>query len=126
MNVTCPGYPFTFNPLACADCGGRCCNGGSGNIWVSGKEIEAISLTLSLAIKDFMDAYLRKIGYKFTIKELKLNDNYACVFYDDMKDGCTIYDVRPEQCRTFPFWPYFRDNPLEAVEECPGVKLLDQ
>ncbi|MFA6011453.1 MAG: YkgJ family cysteine cluster protein [Desulfobacteraceae bacterium] len=124
MTITCPGYPYTFNPEACADCGGRCCNGDSGNIWVSRKEIETISLTLNMNTQEFIDVYLRKIDYKFSIKELKSKENYACVFYDESKGGCTIYDVRPEQCRTFPFWPYFKDKPLEAVEECPGVKMI--
>jgi Fe-S-cluster containining protein len=126
MTLTCPGYSYTFNPDACKDCGGRCCNGDSGNIWVNRKEIEAIAFLLNMDIPAFIDIYLRKIGYKFSIKELKSKENYACVFYDESKDGCTIYDVRPEQCRTFPFWPYFKDKPKDAAEECPGVKVINE
>ncbi|MGO9511534.1 MAG: YkgJ family cysteine cluster protein [Mycobacterium sp.] len=45
-----------------------------------------------------------------------------CVFYDK-EAGCTIYSVRPRQCRTWPFWQSNVGNP-EAWEEtcrvCPG------
>lgn len=121
MTLSAPDYPYRFNPLACETCGGRCCNGESGNIWVNIREIEAIALALTMDTGDFIETYLRKIDYKFSIKELKSKDNYACVFYDETKNGCTIYDVRPEQCRTFPFWPYYKDKPEEAAAECPGV-----
>jgi Fe-S-cluster containining protein len=32
---------------------------------------------------------------------LTLKPNGDCIFW---QDGCTIYPVRPRQCRTFPFW----------------------
>ena len=38
--------------------------------------------------------------------------------------GCTIYPVRPRQCRTFPFWPENLESPEaweEATETCHGV-----
>ena len=115
-------YPFTFDPQACTSCEGRCCNGGSGNIWVNKREIEAISQVLGMDTGAFITTYLRKISYRYSIVELKSEGNYACVFYDEIKRGCTIYDVRPEQCRTFPFWPYFKEQPEEVFNECPGVK----
>ena len=38
--------------------------------------------------------------------------------------GCTVYQSRPLQCRTFPFWPEHVASP-EAWERlagsCPGV-----
>ncbi len=44
-----------------------------------------------------------------------------CLFYDD---GCSIYPVRPDQCKTYPFW--FEN--LRSVKkwrrlsrECPGI-----
>lgn len=119
-------YPFEFNPDACKTCEGRCCNGESGNIWVGKKEITSISGYLNLSPEDFVDQYLRKKGYRFTLIELKQNDNYACVFYAKDKNACNVYPVRPEQCRTFPFWPYFKTHPSDACEECPGVLELEE
>lgn len=116
-------YQFTFNPAACSQCKGLCCNGEKGNIWVNKKEIIAIADFLKTDPKVFISNYLRKIGYRYSIKELKTGDNYACLFFDNKKNGCSIYDVRPEQCKTFPFWPFFKNNPELAIKECPGVVL---
>jgi Fe-S-cluster containining protein len=121
MTESRKGYSYDFDPEACRTCGGRCCNGESGNIWVNPREIEAISHLLGMAAQDFIELYLRKTGYRFSIKELKSDGNYSCVFYDSGRGGCTVYEARPEQCRTFPFWPYFKDNVAELLAECPGV-----
>ena len=65
---------------------------------------------------------LFKAGYKYSIKERQISkDSYACVFFDLNKKQCSIYDVRPTQCRTFPFWEYFKNNIEEVKEECPAI-----
>lgn len=81
----------------------------------------AIASFIGIDVSEFIDSYLRKVGYRYSIKELKKNDNYACLFFDVEKNGCGIYDVRPEQCRTYPFWPFFKENPDVVVKECPGA-----
>ncbi|NLO17741.1 MAG: YkgJ family cysteine cluster protein, partial [Arcobacter butzleri] len=30
----------------------------------------------------------------------------------------------PTQCRSFPFWDYFKDNITEVQKECPAIKIL--
>eukprot|EP00978_Attheya_sp_CCMP212_P013077 scaffold32658_cov43-Attheya_sp.AAC.1 len=45
---------------------------------------------------------------------LKRNDG-ACTFLDPLGQ-CGIYDVRPVQCSTYPFWPSLLEDP-EAWEE---------
>ncbi|MBW2259743.1 MAG: YkgJ family cysteine cluster protein [Deltaproteobacteria bacterium] len=53
--------------------------------------------------------------------------SFHCLFFDEKNRRCSIYDVRPTQCRTFPFWEYFRDNPDEILKECPGAcSILDK
>jgi Fe-S-cluster containining protein len=32
---------------------------------------------------------------------LRIQPNGDCIFWNE---GCSIYPVRPRQCRTFPFW----------------------
>jgi len=34
------GFNFRFNPEAYRECQGKCCNGASGNIFVSSKEVK--------------------------------------------------------------------------------------
>ena len=119
-------FIFKFNPEACLTCDGICCNGEKGFIWVNKEEIKAIAVFLGIDTRKFIDTYLRKKNYRYSIKELKTGDNYACLFFDRDKDGCTIYDVRPEQCRTYPFWPFFTKNPQVVLDECPGVALIEE
>jgi hypothetical protein len=116
------GFNFEFNTDGCESCQGRCCTGESGYIWVNSKEIEAIASFLKLDIDEFKKFYLNKVNYKFSIKERELDiDNFACLFFEN--NSCSIYEVRPAQCRTFPFWDYFKENINEVLKECPATKL---
>jgi len=114
-------YPYAFDSNACATCEGRCCTGESGYIYVSKSEIFAIAEVLEMDVNEFALKYLFKKGYKYSIKENKINDSYECVFYDRESNGCKIYNVRPNQCKTFPFWDYYKTRVDELKLECPGI-----
>jgi len=115
------GFSYKFDASACQECQGKCCSGGSGYIFVNKNEIIAISAFLNLDVNDFAVKYLFKKGYKYSIKEQKFNDSYECVFYNATKNACNIYEVRPTQCITFPFWDYYKSRVNELKEECPGI-----
>lgn len=115
------GFPYAFNPKACETCEGRCCTGESGYIYVTKEEIFAIAELLNMDVNDFAIKYLFQKGYKYSIRENKIGDSYECVFYDRKTNGCQIYLSRPKQCRTFPFWDYFKTRVDELKEECPGI-----
>ncbi|OIP54912.1 MAG: zinc/iron-chelating domain-containing protein [Helicobacteraceae bacterium CG2_30_36_10] len=115
------GFDYAFDSSACSTCQGRCCTGESGYIYVTKEEIEKISQLLNLDIKEFVAKYLFKTDHEYSIKEKMHNDSYECMFYDRASNGCTIYDVRPLQCRTFPFWSYFKTRVDELKLECPGI-----
>jgi len=120
--ITKEGFDFSFNPKACEECGGRCCTGESGYIWVNPLEMQKIANFLNISLEEFKKFYLIKVDYKFSIKEKKLEENnYACIFFDEKTSRCTIYPVRPLQCRTFPFWEQFKNNEDEVRKECPGI-----
>jgi Fe-S-cluster containining protein len=115
------GFGFGFDPEACDTCPGNCCIGTAGFIWVSGAEIQGISEFLGQRTDDFKQDYVRQIGLKFYLKELAVRGSLHCVFFDDEAKRCSIYSVRPEQCRTFPFWEHFKKQVEEVMAECPGV-----
>ena len=115
------GFNYAFNPKACESCQGKCCTGESGYIYVNKTEIENISTLLDMPIKEFVNQYLFKKMYKYSIKEVVYNGSYECVFYDRESNGCTIYDARPMQCKTFPFWDYYKTRVEELKLECEGV-----
>lgn len=115
------GYPYAFDADACATCEGRCCTGESGYIYVTKNEITKIAEVLKMDVNDFRVKYLYQKGYKYSIKENKYNDSYECVFYDRESNGCRIYNARPNQCKTFPFWDYYKTRVDELKKECPGI-----
>lgn len=119
------GFPYAFEPSACDTCAGNCCIGESGYIWINAQEINTLATHLDISLEELRSKYLEKKGYKYSIKEVKLaEDNYACVFFNLEKKQCTIYEARPIQCRTFPFWDYFKENTQEVYEECPAIRTI--
>ena len=62
---------------------------------------------------------MRLVGDRFSLIEKPGGD---CIFWDKQA-GCTVYPARPDQCRTWPFWPenVARRKDWEHVcEVCPG------
>ncbi len=116
------GYAFGFDPAACAACGGACCTGESGYIWAKYDEIEKMADFLELSVEDFGKMYLRKVKHRYSLTEKPIGEeDFACVFFDVDQKRCTIYPVRPRQCRTFPFWEQYKNNEQEVRDECPGI-----
>jgi len=123
--LTKEGYPFAFDATGCDSCEGNCCIGESGNIWVNKTEINNLANFLDVDLEQLAQKYIEKRGYNYSIRELKLSeDNYACIFFNLEKKACSIYEVRPSQCRSFPFWDYFKKNIDEVKKECPAIKEL--
>jgi hypothetical protein len=116
------GYDFKFQPSACYECGGKCCTGESGYIWAKYQEIENMAEFLSLSIDEFASKYLKKVKHRYSLVEKQIGENdYACIFFNTTTKMCEIYDVRPTQCRTFPFWEQFKGNEDEVKKECIGI-----
>jgi Fe-S-cluster containining protein len=106
--------------FSCTRCG-ACCTGAPGYVWVNPDEIRQIAEFRGETIEQVRKNYVRLVGMGLSLTELPNGD---CVFYDRGGRGCTIYPVRPRQCRSWPFW----DSNLrtaEAWEEtcqiCPGA-----
>ena len=119
------GFDFRFNPLVCDYCGGRCCYGEHGYIWLNNTEIREIATFLNIKIETFISDYLRKENGKYTIKDIKFQNYYSCLFFDRVERLCSIYSVRPVQCRTFPFWDLYKEDSEPLFTECQGVEELN-
>ncbi|MBI2809856.1 MAG: YkgJ family cysteine cluster protein [Candidatus Melainabacteria bacterium] len=107
----------------CTGCG-KCCTGFPGTVWVSDEEIEALAKTLNISPEEFARKYTRRIGNRLSLKEHART--YSCVFLDGKK--CTVYDARPKQCRTFPWWSENLDSPeewKETASNCEGIDSPD-
>ncbi|MDR1363869.1 MAG: YkgJ family cysteine cluster protein [Spirochaetaceae bacterium] len=99
-----------------------CCRAGPGFVFLSKTDALTISEFLDMPLREFIQVYCRWVewsdGARLSLKEKSSLD---CIFW---KDGCLIYEARPIQCRTYPFW----DSMLESEETwlsasacCPGV-----
>jgi len=103
----------------CTGCG-DCCTGAPGFVWVNGQEIEAIAKRMGMSIEAFEARYVRKVGIRKSLVEYENGD---CVFFDGNSRKCSVYEDRPRQCRTWPFWQSNVATPeawKQTCAACPG------
>jgi hypothetical protein len=103
----------------CTQCG-NCCSGAPGFVWVDEEQIQAIADYLKIPLGEMRVMHTRRAMGRISLREYANGD---CVFLDPQKRNCTIYPVRPKQCRTWPFWNSTLEN--EAAWQslqpgCPG------
>jgi Fe-S-cluster containining protein len=75
---------------------------------------------LGVSTSAFTRKYCDKLGPAFHLKEDGVNPD--CMFLVDKR--CSIYEARPVQCRTWPFWPEVMPAKAwkkEVMSFCPGV-----
>jgi hypothetical protein len=112
--------------FTCTQCG-NCCTGPSGYVWFDQAELTAMAEYLGISEEQFIDRHTRRRGRRLSLTECKTRFGYDCVFLErdaSGRTGCSIYPVRPKQCRTWPFWPENLESPenyLHAADRCPGM-----
>jgi Fe-S-cluster containining protein len=112
------GVTFRCEGVSC----GNCCSGkkGSGRVWLAEAEMHRLAAFLKLDFDAFTRRYVRGVGLRYSLLE---RPNSDCVFYVP-DQGCTVYAARPNQCRTYPFWPAVMASPETWDAEkaaCPGI-----
>jgi Fe-S-cluster containining protein len=117
---TSPDLPWYADGLAfeCTRCG-KCCTGEPGYVWVTDQELEAIAGFLGQPLGEVRELYSRRARGRRSLRERANGD---CVFWHWEK-GCTIYPVRPPQCRSWPFWDSNLATPDDwdrTCQQCPG------
>jgi Fe-S-cluster containining protein len=110
-------------PFKCTGCG-KCCSGPPGYVWVTVEEMEAMAAALKISMEEFTRQYVRRRNNRYALIEKKTpQGNYDCVFLEGGK-MCRVYEARPTQCRTFPFWPENLTSEeawMLAAHECEGI-----
>jgi Fe-S-cluster containining protein len=122
------GLQFT-----CSQCG-NCCTGGPGHVWVSDEELDRLAEYLKLSRQQVIEQFCRHVNGKYTLDERRTAEGkYDCIFLKETKPAttgsparksCSIYSVRPLQCRTWPFWPSLLASKLawdHAGQTCLGI-----
>lgn len=102
---------------------GKCCTsrGGYGFVYLTDDDQKRFAKHFKLTRAQFIQKYCgKKNGHVHLIDPPEMKGD--CMFLDDKK--CTVYEARPEHCRTWPFWPE-NMNPRtwnnEIASFCPGV-----
>ncbi|MDR2433205.1 MAG: YkgJ family cysteine cluster protein [Treponema sp.] len=116
--------PFFASGLrfSCKRCS-ACCRHESGFVFLSKRDLSLLAVERQMGYTEFVKVYCRWVpgergGECLSLKE---KSNYDCIFWDQ---GCTVYEVRPVQCRTFPFWRNVLSSPTAwelAASGCPGI-----
>jgi uncharacterized protein len=127
------GLQFT-----CTQCG-NCCTGAPGFVWISREEIILLAEHLKITPEETVEQYCHKVAGKWSLRENRnpAHGGYDCIFMKEIpaeksaasgvaqsRRICSIYPVRPLQCRTWPFWPELLESKEAwnaASRKCPGM-----
>jgi uncharacterized protein len=101
---------------------GQCCvsHGEFGYVFMNLKDRQRMAKELKLTTAVFTKKYCDKLNGVFHLKEDPKKP--ACMFLKDKR--CSVYQGRPTQCRTWPFWPEVMSAKVwkkEVAQFCPGV-----
>lgn len=113
--------------FSCTMCG-HCCTGPEGYVLVSDAEAAALARRLGLSVEAFLARYTRETAQGRSLTESRTDAGFDCIFLDRQKFPgkavCGVYEDRPAQCRTWPFWPSnlrTRASWERAKRVCPGM-----
>jgi uncharacterized protein len=106
----------------CTRCS-RCCRHTPGYVFLSSADLETLLEATGLGRDELMRRYCRKVDMGLARRvSLKEKPNLDCIFWEN--GGCSVYEARPLQCRSFPFWSSCvssRDEWELHAAQCPGI-----
>jgi Fe-S-cluster containining protein len=99
---------------------GGCCmtRGKYGYVYLSFNDRRRLAEHFNISLAEFTARYTKKVDGLY---ELNYTDK-DCPFLENSR--CGVYQARPWQCRTWPFWPENMDQAVwdrEVAPWCPGV-----
>ena len=102
-----------------------CCRFDSGYVFLSEHDLERMAEGLGQPASVVAKTYCRRVQLG-PVSRLSLQEqpNKDCVFW--VNGECSIYEHRPLQCRSYPFWPAHLGSRHEwdhLERECPGVNI---
>jgi Fe-S-cluster containining protein len=101
---------------------GQCCvsHGEYGFVYMTLDDRKRMAKHLKMSLAAFNEKHCEETDGFYHLKESK--ERPECMFLKDKR--CTVYEGRPTQCRTWPFWPEVMSAKTwkkEVASFCPGV-----
>ncbi|MEQ8844729.1 MAG: YkgJ family cysteine cluster protein [Phycisphaerales bacterium] len=113
--------------FSCTMCG-NCCTGAPGTVALEDADVVALSNRLGLEREAFVAGYTKPMDGGLSLNERLTAFGWDCVFLDRTavpgKAVCGVYEDRPLQCRTWPFWKANLASErawASASRTCPGM-----
>ncbi|MEM9801577.1 MAG: YkgJ family cysteine cluster protein [Planctomycetota bacterium] len=120
--------PFRFSCHRC----GRCCSAGEGHVWLAEGEVERMAATRGMSEDAFRAQFVRTVPdprregrLAEALRERSEGEGGRCSLLEGT-NVCSVYEARPEHCRTFPYWTSVLDDAdgfERARATCPGIRI---
>ncbi|KAL3666853.1 hypothetical protein V7S43_007803 [Phytophthora oleae] len=116
----------------CTACG-KCCTGSGGRVRVNERELEELAEATDSSVVEFKRRFTHAVeevvdGQKREQLVLRQTpDDKHCIFLQGSK--CSVYQARPTQCRTFPWWPQNLVSDYDwqlAAADCEGIHVEEE
>lgn len=120
-----PFYRKAALRFHCTGCG-KCCHGNPDThyIAIGDREAARIQRHLKMSLEKFLSTFTEVLPWgEYGIR---LRPDGACPFLLD--EQCQIYQLRPAQCQTYPFWPEVVETNKDWLSEarrCEGINHGD-
>eukprot|EP01040_Poterioochromonas_malhamensis_P011595 gene11595-12647_t len=114
--------------FSCTGCG-RCCQN-DGEVWFNLEEFTELAMSLNMPAETAMELYVDEVKSDWVKMKNKvvatpsnswipnlIQDSDQCIFLGSDGKACSIYDQRPIQCRTYPYWPRLLKDVKEWKKE---------
>ncbi len=100
---------------------GNCCTsrGEYGYVYLTRKDRKNLAEFFKTTTREFTHQYCAQSDGFYHLAE---NGSPDCIYLSEKK--CTVYEARPTQCRTWPFWPENMNAKrwTDSIQSsCPGV-----
>jgi len=106
----------------CTRCS-RCCRHTPGYVFLSPSDLERLAAVSALSLDEFRRQYCRDVDLGLARRvSLREKSNLDCILWEN--GGCSVYEARPLQCRSFPFWSACVASEEEwqlQSKSCPGM-----
>ena len=100
---------------------GKCCvsRGEYGFVYMTTKDRQRMAKVMGLPLTKFTERFCAKTD---GVSHLIDGQGPECVFL--VQGKCSVYEGRPDQCRSWPFWPEVMSAKrwkVDVAKFCPGV-----